>query len=116
MTMVDRNVRGLCWSIAAYYLVVMLALSIIYSPPGAGGSVGEVLSAAAGMPILFVLLFLGSFSVVNFWIALGVVTSILAGLTAAIVRLRGKWRIAAVLTLLTAMNLYAAYIGARVGA
>lgn len=114
--MVDRNLRSLCWSIVLYYLALMLAVFVIHSPDRTGSTIGEAIATAAGAPLLLVLLFFGGLSVINVWIALGVVAAILLGLAVAVARLRGKLRIAAVLALLTAMNLYAGYIGARVGA
>jgi hypothetical protein len=114
--MADRDLTGLCWSIVLYYMALMLAVLAVHPPGRTGGSIGDAIATAAGTPLLFVLLFFGGLSVINFWMALGVAAAILAGLAVAVARLRGKLRIAAVLALLTAMNLYAGYIGARVGA
>ena len=116
MVIVDRNFRGLCWSVAVYYVVLMLVVFAVHSPARTGATIGEAVGTAAGAPLLAILLFFAGLSIINVWIASGVVVAVLAGLTAAVFRLRGKLRIAVVLVILTAMNLYAVYIGARVGA
>ena len=105
MVVADRNLRGLCWSVAVYYLVLMLVVFAVHSPARTGATTGEAVGTAAGAPILAILLFFAGLSIINVWIASGVVVGVLAGLVTAVVRLRGELRIAAVLAILTAMNL-----------
>jgi hypothetical protein len=55
-------------------------------------------------------------SVDNVWIASTINLTVLIGLCGAMLQLRGNWRIATVLALLTVAIAYGLYIGSIVGA
>jgi len=114
--MADRNLRSLGWSVACYYATIVLLVFVAQVLSQGAEAVGEAIRSSLGAPLVMILLFFTSLSVANPWISLPIVVGVLVGLCVAVVRLRGKWRIGAVIALLTIVNLYALYVGSLVGA
>ncbi|HEY1386430.1 MAG TPA: hypothetical protein VGF43_22595 [Dongiaceae bacterium] len=107
------DLRRLGWSVACYYIALVVLGMLIAIP---SGGLGHALLVALGNPFLMIALFFGGLSVDNAWIGRPVVVGVLVGLCAAMVLLRGTWRIAAVLGLLTIAMIYGFRIATIVGA
>jgi len=114
--MIDRNFRSLAWSVLSYYAITILVLVVLYPPSRTDTTIFDSVLNVLAFPLLLVILFFGALWEDSTWIAWPIVIAVLAGLCAAVFRLRGKWRIAAVLTLLTVMNDYGIRVGNLVGA
>jgi hypothetical protein len=110
----DYEFQGLFKSIAAYF-VAMILLMVIVATSVHDKPLGDAMVAGVQAP-LFIIFFFMAPAIIDSWVAYVVVFGTIGAICAALARLRGKVRIATILTLLTVAYLYGLYAASTAGA